>query len=95
MRQDIQLERNSGDLIKNRLQNQVAAHYGLVILESGPSGTLGIHGLAGSGGSYTSQWNTAHDFIEQSPGTQHFHMRQIYLQNDLHGCRARSVSFPP
>ena len=95
VRQDIQLEHGSGDLLKNRLQYHVAARYGLVILESGPTGTLGIHGLAGTGGSYTSQWNTAYDLIDQSPGTQQFHMRQIYLQNDLHGWRSQIGVIPP
>ena len=83
LRHDTRLAHAEGELTKNRLQYQVSFHYNFGLVQWNDWGALSLRGLAGTGGSYTSQWSTIYDFKKKETGQQLFNMRQIYFAWNL------------
>ncbi len=78
----------------SRFQFQATIEYALGLVSS-PAGDFTLRGVAGTGGSYTSAWNTFATTDGKPVPDQLFNMRQIYLQDDLDGWHGQAGIIPP
>ncbi len=95
VRYDTVLGMDNGETLKNRIQYQFGLRYGFGLYRFAPDIRLSLRGLLGTGGSYTSQWNTAYDIKDALFDDQLLNMRQIYLEQDLHHWRLQVGIIPP
>jgi|GEM_PF-2429062 len=95
IRYDLKGKRHYHEISANRLQFQGSLRYGLTFFESDALGTLRLRGLIGTGGSFTSQWNT---LLEPGTGFHSpapVHVRQIYVVHDRGDIRSELGVIPP
>ena len=93
-RYDTKFLRENMHQTTSRFQFQATIGYALGLVSS-PAGDFTLRGVAGTGGSYTSAWNTFATTNGQSVSDQVFNMRQIYLQDVIEGWVAQAGIIPP
>ena len=94
-RYDSRIDRDSGELSKDRFQYQLSLRSEVSLLNLGKDGQLSLRSLVGTGGSYTSQWNTLRDRIKDEMGDQHLNLRQVYTELEFRHWRVQAGVIPP
>ena len=94
-RYDLHAFRNQRELRKNRLQYQTSLYYKVKVFKGSNIGHFNLKGLIGTGESYTSQWNTGYDLIQDEIDDQFINMRQIFIEWSQQGWRWEMGVIPP
>ncbi|MBC2596033.1 hypothetical protein H5P28_17335 [Ruficoccus amylovorans] len=94
MRYNTQFDKDTMDQRTGWLQYRGQISYALGLLSS-PAGDFTLRGIAGTGRSYTSSWNSFVSTVGQTVPDQVFNMRQIYLQDNFEGWTGQIGVIPP
>ncbi len=95
MRSDIIQDHERGGLQKGRFQYQTSLRFDVELMQERILGQFNVLGLLGSGGSYTSQWNTIWRFDKPQEQSHPITMRQLYVRHGINGWRSELGVVPP
>jgi hypothetical protein len=95
MRYNSQFDKDTMQPVTGWFQYRAQISYALGLAAS-PAGDFTLRGVAGTGRSYTSAWNSfASTLSSKTVPDGVFNMRQIYLQDDYEGWRGQAGIIPP